>query len=311
MNISLIIPTFHRNEDLQSCLNSLLNQNKFPHHIMIIDNAGDAETQNICKSYPSLPIVYHHFQINSGAKARNRWIEHIASDTDIVVFIDDDTTFWPEFLSAIESFFIDHPQAMWGVAHITSPVRTIWLLKKIGFMLLTGSTSRDKQFVTQWWFNALPFVQPNKLQTVEWTSGCGMFFRKSVFDEWFRFPDKFLKYSLMEDCFLSYDIYRRYPWSLYYVPSITLIHHESPAGRIANRAKIMQNSIHRYLFVRQFELSIVGYLRTTLLLGILDLFSYQSWQVVQWYLQGLWYVRNHRKDIHTYDFDYNTFIFEQ
>jgi len=93
MNISLIIPTFHRNEDLQRCLNSLSKQNKFPHHIIIIDNAGDATTKNICKSYPSLPIVYHHFQINSGAQARNRGIEHIASDTDIVVFIDDDTTF--------------------------------------------------------------------------------------------------------------------------------------------------------------------------------------------------------------------------
>jgi cellulose synthase/poly-beta-1,6-N-acetylglucosamine synthase-like glycosyltransferase len=78
---------------------------------MIIDNAGDAETtENICKSYPSLPTVYHHFPINSGAKARNRWIEHIASDTDIVVCIDDDTTFWPEFLSEIESFFIDNPR---------------------------------------------------------------------------------------------------------------------------------------------------------------------------------------------------------
>ena len=115
----------------------------------------------------------------------------------------------------------------------------------------------------------------------------------------------------MEDCFLSYAVHRNYPESLYYVPSVKLTHHESPAGRIANRAKIMQNIIHRYLFVRQFELSILGYVRTILLLGILDLFSYQSWQVVQWYLQGLWYVRNHRKDIHTDDFDYNTFIFEQ
>ena len=72
MHISLIIPTFHRNKDLQSCLDSLSKQNKFPHHIMIIDNAGDATTKNICKSYPSLPTVYHHFPINSGAKARNR-----------------------------------------------------------------------------------------------------------------------------------------------------------------------------------------------------------------------------------------------
>ena len=93
MHISIIIPTFHRNKDLQLCLNSLSVQKNPVHQIIIIDNAGDTTTKDICKSYPSLPIVYHHFQINSGAKARNRGIKNLPPDTDVVVFIDDDTTF--------------------------------------------------------------------------------------------------------------------------------------------------------------------------------------------------------------------------
>lgn len=53
-------------------------------------------------------------------------------------------------------------------------------------------------------FNIMPLNQINALKTVEWTSGCGMFFRKKIFDEGFRFEERFMKYSLMEDCFLSY-----------------------------------------------------------------------------------------------------------
>ena len=309
MNISIIIPTFHRNKDLQCCLNSLSNQKKLPHHIMIVDNAWDQATQKFCESYLNLNVLYYHFPINSGAQARNRWIQHIYTDTDIIVFLDDDTIFWPEFLSEIESFFINSPQAKWGVAHISSPIRQIGLLKKIGFFFLTWSISRDRQFVTRWWFNALPFVQWEMMQTVEWTSGCGMFFRKSVFEEWFRFPDKFLKYSLMEDCFLSYAIHKKYPDRLYYVPSIKLIHHESPTGRIANRAKIMQNIIHRFLFVQQFHWSIILYAWTIFLLWILDFISYKSLSVIKRYWEWLHYIRTYRRVINTNNFDYNTFIF--
>lgn len=311
MNITFIIPTFHRNKDLQFCLNSLSNQNKFPHHIIIIDNAGDAETQNICKSYSSLPILYHHFSINSGAKARNWWIENIPSDTDIVAFVDDDTTFWPESLSEIESFFIANLQAKWGVAHISASTRQVWLLKKIGFFLLTWWVSRDRQFMTRGWFNTLPFIQPEKSQTVQWTSGCAMFFRKSVLDEWFRFPDRFLKYSLMEDCFLSYAIHCTYPWSLYYIPAVKIIHHESPAGRIANREKIMQNIIHRYFFVKHFQLSVLCYLRTIFWLWLFDCMTYRSFSVIKRYTQGLYYVWRNRNHILDEDFDFNVFIFDK
>jgi glycosyltransferase involved in cell wall biosynthesis len=308
MNISFIIPTYNRNTDLKRCLDCLQKQIKHAFQIIIINNAKNTDTNKLVQTY-DLPILCHHHPINSWAQARNRWIEHLNPKTDIVLFIDDDTTFWPEFLQEIETFFLKNPQAKWGVAHITSPVRTISILKKIGFFLLTWWVQRNKQFVTQWWFNALPFIQWNKQQQVERTSGCAMFFHKSIFDEWFRFPEKFLKYSLMEDCFLSYAIHTTYPSTLWYVPSVKIIHHESPQWRIAKREKIMQNIIHRYLFIQHFKLSVLCYIRTTVLLWILDLMTYKSLSIIKRYAQWFWYIVQQRKTITNADFDYNAFIF--
>ena len=311
MNISIIIPTFQRENDLRLCLDALLLQNKAIHQLIIVDNWNSKGIENLVndEKYKKIPILYHCSVVNSWAQARNRWIEHLLPDTDIVLFIDDDTTFWIEFLWEIESFFINNSNANGWVAHIDSPSRNITVLKKIWFILLTWSTKWHRQFVTKWWFNALPFYLSAQQQLVEWTSWCSMFFRKNIFDNWFRFPQKFLKYSLMEDCFLSYAIHSKYPWTLYYVPSIKIIHNESQTGRVANRAKIMQNIVHRYLFVKEFKLSLLAYYWTIFLLGLFDLVSYKSLQVFKYYKDWLLFIYNNKKEIMNKEFDYNKFIF--
>lgn len=311
MNISLIIPTINRSVDLTRCLDCLVIQQKSPHQLIIIDHSLDTLTQDLVRQekYNHFDILYHRSAINSGAQARNWGIAHLSKETDIIVFIDDDTSFWPEFLWEIEKLFVENTQANGWVAHITAPLRTIGLMKKIGFFLLTGSLDWNRQFVTTGGFNALPFSQGKQIQTVQRTSGCGMFFRKSIIDEWFRFPERFLKYSLMEDCFLSYAIHTKYPNSLYYVPTIQLVHHESTTSRMANRAKIMQNIIHRYLFVKKFQLSIWWYIWTICLLWLLDLITYQSLSVMKRYIQGLYYIFRNKNGIEQEHFDFNTFIF--
>jgi glycosyltransferase involved in cell wall biosynthesis len=139
MNISIIIPTINRSQDLAHCLDCLIKQQKSPHQLIIIDHSLDILTQDLIsqKKHDILNILYHRSVINSGAQARNRGIEHLDSATDIVVFIDDDTSFGSEFLLEIEQFFEKNPAANGGVAHITSSVRSIGIAKKIGFFLLT------------------------------------------------------------------------------------------------------------------------------------------------------------------------------
>jgi len=40
----------------------------------------------------------------------------------------------------------------------------------------------EETFVTVGGFNAMPLIQPTTFKNVQWTSGCGMFFRKEIFD---------------------------------------------------------------------------------------------------------------------------------
>jgi len=314
MNLSIIIATLDRPDNLDATLKSLLPEAELLKEIIIIDQSENRKSKQICDEYKHkwLPIFYYKFFIKSLTQARNFWIIKLSPNTDIVLFLDDDVTLAKDCLSKLESY-IDTYQPKWWVLNIETPSRYINTLKKIWFFLLTGTFKFNEQFVSQWWFNAMFLTQPIKTKKIERCSGCAMFFRKSLFNEWFKFPEKFQKYSLMEDVFLSYDIYKRYPGTLHYIPNAKIIHHESPIRSIPPKAKIMQNIVHRFLFVKKFNLSYIWYVRTTILLGILDLITYKKISIIQWYLHWFFYVWNNRKEL-SLDWskvDYNMFIFSK
>lgn len=310
-NCSLIIPTLNRVKDLEITLNSLLWLSISPFETIIVDQSDTQDTKHLCaqEKYKQLKIKYHHTAIKSSALARNIAIKNSNPLSNYIIFLDDDVTLAKDFLEQIHIFFTHHPKAKWWVANIESPLRKTSLLKKIGFMVLTWGNKFSEMFVTNWGFNCMPLTQNTSLKTIERTSGCWMFFRKEVLDEWYTFEERFMKYSLMEDCFLSYSINQNYPKSLYFVPSVHMIHHETPASRIPNKARILQNIVHRYYFIKKFKKSTVAYLRTMLIFCIFDLMNYRDIRVIWWYMKWLTYIFNKRNQILNPDFDFNTFIF--
>ena len=226
-----------------------------------------------------------------------------------VAILDDDVLLEKDFFTELEKFFINYKDAKWWVANIKSPSRQITLAKRIWLFLLSWSFTTDKTFVTAWWFNVMPFKNPLNIENVEWTSGCGMFFRKSVFDEWFRFEKNFMKYSLMEDCFLSYGIQRKHPNSLFFLPSIKMTHCESPASRIANKQRIYQNIIHRFYFIKKFNKSFCAYLWTMFIFSIFDFMQYRTVNVFKYYYLWIKYIIKNKDKIWNPNFDFNKFIF--
>ena len=246
LKISVIIPTLNRKNDLEKTLMSISKCDKLPFEVIIIDQSDNDETKEFCNNFNVLNIRYFYTETKSSSLARNIWIDSLNKDSDFVLFLDDDVLLEKDFFTELENFFLNNEKAKWWVANIKSPSRQITLAKRVWLFLLSWSFTTDKTFVTAWWFNVMPFKNPLHIENVEWTSGCGMFFRKSVFDEWFRFEKNFMKYSLMEDCFLSYGIQGKYKNSLFFVPNIKMTHCESPSSRIANKQRIYQNIIHRY-----------------------------------------------------------------
>ena len=309
LKISVIIPTLNRKNDLEKTLISISKCDNLPFEVIIIDQSDNEETKDFCDSFEKLNIRYFYTDIKSSALARNIWIDNLDKDCNFVLFLDDDVLLEKDFFNELEKFFLDNEKAKWWVANIKSPTRQITFSKRIWLFLLTWSFNQSRTYVTKWWFNVMPFEYPKKIENVEWTSGCGMFFRKSVFDEWFRFEKNFMKYSLMEDCFLSYWIQEKYKNSLYYVPSIKLTHCESPASRIANKQRIYQNIIHRYYFIKKFNKSFSAYLWTMFIFSIFDLLQYRTVKIIKYYNQWLNYVIKNKDKIWNPDFDFNKFIF--
>lgn len=306
MKISIIIPTLNRYKDLKIALDSILLQSILPDEVLIVDQSDnfekiDTDKYNFVKQFK--------FSIKSGALARNFWIENLDKESDIVIFLDDDVYLDKKFIENIINFFWKNEKALWWVANIFSKNRTIWLLKKVWFFLLTWGFKFSETFVTRGWFNIMPLSQPTTLKNVERTSWCGMFFRKNIFDEDFRFEERFLKYSLMEDCFLSYSIQLKYPKSLFFLPEVKMVHYESPISRIPNKAKIYQNIVHRFYFVKNFKKSVLIYLRTMFIFCVFDLINFKTLKVVLRYIKWINYALSNRQNILQPDFDFNTFIF--
>lgn len=309
LEISVIIPTLNRKKDLERTLISITECNNSPLEVIIIDQSDNNETKELCNKFKDLNIKYFHFDTKSLTLARNFWVKKVNNNVDIIQFFDDDVILNKDYFNELKIFCLSHKNAKWWVPNINNIARKITIPKRIWLLLLSWKWTQDSFFVTKWWFNAMPFVNPTNITNVERTHWCWMFFRKSVFDEWFCFEENFMKYSLMEDCFFSYWIQEKYPNSLYFAPTIKLIHCESPASRIANRQKIYQNIIHRYYFIKKFKKSTVSYLRTMFIFSIFDLINYRTLKVIKYYYKWLKYVFKNKVKIWNEGFDFNRFIF--
>ena len=110
--ISVIIPTYNRPLQLRSCLDSLKKQTmpKDEFEIIIIDDGSIPSQGCIVEEYKGdLPNIRYFYQRHYGlGRARNQGIR--MSDSDIIVFIDDDNYIESSFLADVSAFLKEHPE---------------------------------------------------------------------------------------------------------------------------------------------------------------------------------------------------------
>ena len=112
--ISVIIPTYNREESLQRLLESLSLQNFNPSHfeIIVINNGSTDATHEICTRFSLMPMhLKEIFEPTPGLlAARNRGVKE--SCGDILTFCDDDIEPDSEWLQAIYSIMSSRPDVM-------------------------------------------------------------------------------------------------------------------------------------------------------------------------------------------------------
>ena len=124
LRISVIVPTFNRNEQLLSCLNDLAKQTVDPgtYEVIVIDDGSTDDTEGSLDilNYPYVLRFYR--QENSGpAAARNLGVSK--AENEIVAFIGDDIQVSPDFVSQhIKSHKENPDHNVAVVGHIDWPV---------------------------------------------------------------------------------------------------------------------------------------------------------------------------------------------
>ena len=116
INISLIIATYNRAEQLMITLRSVAAQNKMSAQweCIVVDNNSRDNTkervEEFIKEHPSLNIIYHFESKQGLSHARNAGIARAKGE--IIAFIDDDERIVPDFIGAYINLFENYPAAM-------------------------------------------------------------------------------------------------------------------------------------------------------------------------------------------------------
>lgn len=249
MSISLIIATVNRPHDLSRALGSVAQNTVLPDELIIVDQGDLLITQDVCREFSEvLPIRLVPFAEKSLAQARNRGVQE--SSGDVVLFMDDDAELSKNYLATLSSYFEDNPSVIGVVGRdLLTPRTHSWKSRVSIFirMLFCTQSLWGSSRVRRSGHNILRNISDVE-ESVEWLSGCGFAVRKKVFDEGFGFKKEFTRWSLGEDLLFSYQIYKRYPGALRYVPTLLFKHHASPAARLSKKEVLRMHVIYTYYF---------------------------------------------------------------
>lgn len=284
MEISVIIPTYNRFEDLNECLKSLIDQTLVTHEILLID---DSESDSIRNYADKIKPVCRHASIqldyikNHRGKsltiARNVGLDHISGD--IILFLDDDVILEKDYLAKLSTTFRENPHISGLQGLVTNwPARSP--AQKL-FFTFAKKILHPKYdcFVTPSWLTVYDPRPYKELSSCEWFSGCNQAYRRQVFDN-LRFDEQLKKYSSGEDIDFSYRVSRKYPNSLFLLSTAQCVHNMSPAGRMPNEKKIIMQIVYAtYFYYKNIPQTTRNFI--FLILGRIGFFAIEGCNILQ------------------------------
>lgn len=253
MIVSVIIPTYNRTRELEDTLESIIAQTKLPKEVLIVDDSGNDEIQNLIeqkknefKSKGAILKYIRNEKERSLTIARNIGVEHSAGD--IILFLDDDVILESEYIEEILKVYKENLNALGVQGYITN------MFSK---NIITKIRNTIEKFFFLWYpENNKCRVQPaaptypsplEKTIRCQWLVGANQSYRRDVFKE-FRFDENLKRYSYKEDMDFSYRVYRRYPDTLYITPYAKLIHIGSNVARLPKKHGIVMQIIYNFYF---------------------------------------------------------------
>ena len=251
--LSLVIATKDRPDDLRRLLTSLRDQTRWPAEIILVD-ASRETVEGVTSDFSDLPIRYLRHFPPSAAAQRNAGILASAASSTLIGFADDDTTFEPSaFQNMIDFWKAAAPDVKGAAFNLGNyPKRGISLLKHSALAQRLGLYSRKPGSVARsGWQTIIGGV--TETHFVDWLPTTAVIFQREVFKRNL-FDDAFESYSYLEDLDLSYTVSR--VGRLAVVADAKYSHFPSSEGRISARQFGRYEVRNRLYFVRKHHLSV-------------------------------------------------------
>jgi glycosyltransferase involved in cell wall biosynthesis len=245
--IAIIVPTIGRCDDLRRMLASLARQSRPPDLVVLVDENGEGNA--LVSEFPQLEIFVTTFPRGSASAKRNRGIQCVAPEIELIGFMDDDIVLEPQALAAVRDFWVSSPPDLGGVScnlvnHpplFASRLKSLKLASRLALYDARGGVVLRSGFHT-----LLGYV--SQTQYVEWLPSTAVVYDRQVlaqhfFDEWYQ------GYSYLEDLDFSYSISREYKLAV--LANARFCHYPSPIGRTAPYLFGKKEVINRLYFVRK------------------------------------------------------------
>jgi len=253
MKFTLIICTYKRAKPLVTLLNSIKNQTLYPSEILIIDGSPDDLSEKALQAENFQNLSYFRVPLEDRGltRQRNFGIERVASDSEIVCFLDDDTELFPDYFEELIKTYDDHPDIFgvggiavnenrWKQADPNIKYNNHKYFKFENFVIKEGQRNVARNYLglqSHLGPGKMPnyshgrtcgFPMNDKIYEVDLLIGMSFSFRKKVFEQ-LRFSPYFEGYGLYEDADFSV---RALQFGKNVINTkVKLNHYHNPAGR--------------------------------------------------------------------------------
>lgn len=313
-DISVIIPTYNRYQDLKETLNSFINVIKDLNEVLIIDQSTNKETRELIASFNNKNLKYTYSSIPSLTAARNLGVKKSSKGSKIICLLDDDVTLGKDYFKEIIKTFNDNPEALAVSAY--QKQNRLGIVAKFENLLkrlfLIENLKPNSARVLSVYGNEYP-SELDKIIKSQWISGFNMNYKKEVFKEQ-SFDENLKRYALAEDFDFSYRLWKRHPGSLLITPFANIIHRASTVERYPTEKISYMNQInHIYLNYKNFNSNLIEKMRFSwcmfgiTLLRILKLLTNpkkQNWLKFQYFCFSLIYCLRNLKRIKRGDLEF-------
>ena len=279
MNLSVVVPTKNRPNELRNFLNSLWKQDLLPDQLIIIDQSVESNTirQEVEEKSKQLRIninYIHDQNINGLVHAKAVALTY--NNCSIISFYDDDIVMEKNCLKEMYHAFLDNPEmtAANGLI-LNAPMES--LFRRIIFRLThIGIYSDNRREVFYKLVNKSPDQRlPKRLNTL---SGGLSFYRKEIFEK-VPFDEK-NRFHAYEDKEHSIRLELNFPNSMYLIPKARLYHYHAQTNRESELIKVKNDNIEIIKLFKKFKKK--SRLGVDLLFILLGLFFYSIFKMLKY-----------------------------